>query len=147
MPADRDWESFCGAVERLDWLEDSRFSDPETRANHGPELMILCDEIFALERSEIWAKRLDAAGMVWGLIQNLEEVINDPQAEALQAFEQVPGASRPFRTVSPPFALEGSEVSVKGPAPSQGQHTAEILSEAGLEAQDIQELFDEKIVF
>ena len=147
MPADRYWESFCVAVGQLDWLEDPRFADPDSRADHGPELMILCDEIFASHGSDIWAERLDAAGMVWGLIQNLEEVINDPQAEALQAFEQVPGASRPFRTVSPPFALEGSEMSVKGPAPSQGQHTAEILSEAGLEAQDIQELFDEKIVF
>jgi len=147
MPADRYWESFCAAVERLDWLEDSRFSDPETRANHGPELMILCDEIFALERSEIWAERLDAAGMVWGLIQNLEEVIDDPQAKAMQAFEQVPDATIPFRTVSPPFSLPGSEMSVKGPAPAKGQHTDEILSEAGLAEHEIQKLFAEGIIF
>jgi len=147
MPADRYWESFCAAVKQLDWLEDPRFSDPDMRANHGPELMILCDEIFARERSEIWAERLDAAGMVWGLIQNLEEVIDDPQTKAMQAFQQVPDATIPFQTVSPPFSLAGSEMSVKGPAPAKGQHTNEILSEAGLAKHEIQKLFAESIVF
>ena len=146
MPADHYWESFCAAMGQLEWLEDHRFADPDSRADHGPELMILCDEIFASQSSDIWAGRLDAAGMVWSLIQNLKEVINDPQAEALQAFERVPNTTPPFRTVSPPFALQGSEMSVKGPAPSQGQHTTEILSEAGLENEEIQELFAKKIV-
>ena len=77
---------------------------------------------------------------------SLNEVINDPQAEALQAFERVPNTTPPFRTVSPPFALQGSEMSVRGPAPSQGQHTSEILSEVGLENEEIQELFAKKIV-
>ena len=114
MPADRYWDQFCGAMGRLDWLEDPRFVDPETRAQHGPELMILCDEIFGSADSGVWAERLDAAGMVWGLIQNLEEVIDDPQSQALRAFEHVPDAKFPFRTVSPPFGLDGSEMSVKG---------------------------------
>ncbi|GIT68805.1 MAG: hypothetical protein Ct9H300mP26_4920 [Acidimicrobiales bacterium] len=102
-----------GAMGRLDWLEDPRFVDPETRAQHGPELMILCDEIFGSADSGVWAERLDAAGMVWGLIKNLEEVIDDPQSQALRAFEHVPDAKFPFRTVSPPFGLDGSEMSVK----------------------------------
>ncbi|MEC7827605.1 MAG: CoA transferase [Actinomycetota bacterium] len=146
MPADRYWDAFCGAMGQLDWLDDPRFADPETRAQHGPELMILCDEIFASASSSVWADRLDAAGMVWGLIQNLEEVITDPQSEALKAFEQVPGAKRPFRTVSPPFALDGSEMSVKGPAPEHGQHTTEILLEAGFSPDEVSRLYEQEVV-
>jgi len=146
MPADRYWEAFCGAMERLEWLKDPRFTDPEMRAQHGPELMMLCDEIFASADSTAWADRLDAAGMVWGLIQNLEEVIADPQSEALKAFEPVLHAKHPFRTVSPPFALDGSEMSVKGPAPEQGQHTAEILLEAGFTGEEIAQLYEQEVV-
>ena len=146
MPADRYWNAFCGAMGRLDWLEDPRFVDPEKRAQHGPELMILCDEIFGSADSGVGAERLDAAGMVWGLIQNLEEVIDDPQSEALRAFEQVPDAKFPFRTVSPPFALDGSEMSVKGPAPEHGEHTAEILSEAGFTPDEVAQLYEQGVV-
>ena len=146
MPADRYWDRFCGAMGRLDWLEDPRFVDPETRAQHGPELMILCDDIFGSADSGVWAERLDAAGMVWGLIQNLEEVIDDPQSQALRAFEHVPDAKFPFRTVSPPFGLDGSEMSVKGPAPEHGQHTAEILLEAGFTPDEVTRLYEQGVV-
>ena len=146
MPADRYWDRFCGAMGRLDWLEDPRFADPETRAQHGPELMILCDEIFGSADSGVWAERLDAAGMVWGLIQNLVEVIDDPQSQALRAFEHVPDAKFPFRTVSPPFGLDGSEMSVKGPAPEHGQHTNEILLEAGFTPDEVTRLYEQEVV-
>ena len=146
MPADRYWDRFCGAMGRLDWLEDPRFADPETRAQHGPELMILCDEIFGSADSGVWAERLDAAGMVWGLIQNLEEVIDDPQSQALRAFEHVPDAKLPFRTVSPPFGLDGSEMSVKGRAPEHGQHTNEILLEAGFTPDEVTRLYEQEVV-
>ncbi|RZP36870.1 MAG: CoA transferase, partial [Acidimicrobiales bacterium] len=96
--------------------------------------------------SGVWAERLDAAGMVWGLIQNLEEVIDDPQSQALRAFEHVPDAKFPFRTVSPPFGLDGSEMSVKGPAPEHGQHTAEILLEAGFTPDEVTRLYEQGVV-
>ena len=146
MPADGYWQPFCGAVDRREWLKDPRFADPDERADHGPELMVLCDEIFASAESSVWADRLDAAGMVWSLIQNLEEVLADPQSEALRAFEQVPNATHPFRTVSPPFELGGSEKSVRGPAPWQGQHTAEVLLEVGFTEDEVAQFYEQDVV-
>lgn len=146
MPAEGYWESFCVVLNRPEWLEDPRFASPETRAEHGPELMILCDEIFAEADASVWAGRLDAAGMVWGLIQDLDEVISDPQSEALGAFKEIPNAEYPLRTVAPPFDLQGSEVSIKGPAPRPGEHSVEILLEVGLSEQKISDLFEKKVV-
>ena len=109
--------------------------------------MIMCDEVFATAASHIWAEKLDAEGMVWSLIQSLDEVIDDPQVAALGAFVEVPDSMSSHRTISPPFDLRGSDGSVKGPAPVHGQHTREILSEVGLEPQEIQDLFADEIVF
>lgn len=146
MPAEGYWEPFCVVLDRPEWLEDPRFASVETRAEHGPELMILCDEIFAAADASVWAERLDSAGMVWGLIQNLDEVISDPQSEALGAFKEIPNAEHPHRTVAPPFDLRGSEVSIKGPAPRPGEHSVEILLEVGLSEQEIGDLFEKKVV-
>ena len=44
MPAEGYWEP-CEALDQPEWITDSRFADTETRTEHGPELMILCDEI------------------------------------------------------------------------------------------------------
>ena len=147
MPAENYWKAYCRALGKSEWLSDSRFADPVERANWGPELMIMCDEVFATAASHIWAEKLDAEGMVWSLIQSLDEVIDDPQVAALGAFVEVPDSMSSHRTISPPFDLRGSDVSVKGPAPVHGQHTREILSEVGLEPQEIQDLFADKIVF
>ena len=66
MPAEGYWEPFV-RLDQPEWITDPRFADTETRTEHGPELMILCDEILATAESHTWAERLDAAGMVWGL--------------------------------------------------------------------------------
>ena len=147
MPAEGYWEPFCEALDQPEWITDSRFADTETRTEHGPELMILCDEIFATAESHTWAERLDAAGMVWGLIQNLDEVISDPQSDALGAFREIPNSEYPVRTVTPPFDLRGSEMSIKGPAPRHGEHSLEILVEAGFSEQEIEKLYTENVVF
>jgi len=146
MPAEGYWEPFCAVLNRDEWLHDPRFADPETRLEHGPELMVLCDEIFASADSDVWAERLDSAGMVWGLIQNLDEVISDPQSEALGAFREVPNAEYPIRTVTPPFDLQASEVSIKGPAPRHGEHSEEILLEVGFTAREIDDLYEKGII-
>ena len=117
-----------------------------TRTEYGPELMMLCDDIFASADSRTWAERLDAAGMVWGLIQTLDEVIVDPQSDALGAFKEIPDSEYRLRTVAPPFDLRGSEVSIKGPAPRHGEHSLEVLAEVGFSEQEINDLFEKKIV-
>ena len=71
--------------------------------------------------------------MTWAPVQQLTEVIADPQAEALGLFAEItePGVARPFRTVAAPFRMVDAEVHVRGPAPRLGAHSREVLGAAG----------------
>ena len=146
MVGDPYWRRFCEALGTAEWIHDPRFAEPEQRAENGAELMLLCDEVFATADRATWSERFDSAGLVWAPIQSLEEVVSDPQSEALSAFEEVPNANRPFRTVATPFDLGGSEISVRGPAPEHGEHTHEIMLEAGYSPDDVKALYDRGVI-
>jgi crotonobetainyl-CoA:carnitine CoA-transferase CaiB-like acyl-CoA transferase len=46
----------------------------------------------------------------------------------------------PFETLDTPFKIAGAEVGVRGPAPENGQHTFEILAEAGIDDAELERL-------
>ena len=107
--------------------------------------MILCDEIFATAESHTWAERLDAAGMVWGLIQTSMRSYLTPQSDALGAFREIPNSEYPVRTVTPPFDLRGSEMSIKG-FRAPWRTFARNLGRSGFSEQEIQKLYTENVV-
>lgn len=146
MPGDRHWPAFCDALGKPEWTTDPRFSSIEARAENAPELITMCDEVLATADRSTWARRCDDAGLTWGPIQSLSEVAADPQAEVLEAFGEVEGLDRPYRTVNAPIHLPGSEGHIRGRGPEHGEHTAEVLAEAGLSTEQIDELLARGIV-
>ncbi len=146
MPGESKWPAFCEVLGHAEWQTDERFATTEARAENAPELITMCDEAIATADRATWAERCDAAGLVWGPIQDLTEVVGDPQAAELGAFSDVDGLDRPFRTVSAPLHLDGSEFGVRGRAPNHGEHTAAVLAEAGVTPEQIAELLDKGIV-
>jgi len=71
-------------------------------------------------------------------------VANNPQAEAVRAFVTIdlPGHG-PIRMLRSPVTFTATAASIGGPAPEHGQHTEEVLLEAGYTWDDIGRLKDE----
>ncbi|MDG2111649.1 MAG: CoA transferase, partial [Actinomycetota bacterium] len=146
MPGERHWPAFCDTLGKPEWVDDPRFATAEARAENAPELITLCDEVIETADRATWARRCDDAGLTWGSIQSLPDVVADPQAEAFGAFGDVDGLDRPFRTLNAPIHLRGSEARIRGRGPDHGEHTAEVLAEAGLTEAQIDELLERGVV-
>jgi crotonobetainyl-CoA:carnitine CoA-transferase CaiB-like acyl-CoA transferase len=143
MPGPRDyWDGFCVAIERTEWIFDERYAEVPRRLEHARELVAAIDAVIAGQPLAHWAARLDEAGMIWAPAQLLPEVIADPQAEALGLFSAVddPTTGRAFRTVAAPFRIEGADIAVRGPAPDIGEHSRQVLAEAGYSEAEIDSL-------
>lgn len=126
------WGRFCGLLERPELAEDPRFKTGRLRSQHAEELVALVDPAFAEASREEWGRRFDAHGILWAPVQNLLEVVNDPQVQANGLFVELdhPVMGR-IRTLNTPFKLSRSPIGPKGSAPEAGQHTEEVLLEAG----------------
>ena len=143
LQADRYWPGFCDAVGRPDLASDERYASVLTRAQHSQELIALLDEIFAARPRAEWAERFDRHNLVWGPVQSIAEVVQDPQAHALGAFAKVPHRSgEEIRVVRSPIEFSATPASIRRGGPELGEHTEEVLLEHGYTWDDIAALKD-----
>ena len=144
MPEESAWPKLCRVIEREDLLADERLQDVRGRFRHMPELVAAIAESLSHRTRAQWGEIFDANDMIWGPVLGLHEVASDPQADALGVFPTIHSPDiGPYRTVAAPMRFADVQVGPKGPAPKLGQHTREILSEAGHGIEEIEALVEQ----
>ena len=127
------WELLCSAVERPELAGDPRFLDNAGRMEHRAELEAELEAALAAHGSAEWVERLIAAGVPCGPIHDYAEVFADPHTAAreMEVTMQHPVEGR-VHGLGIPVKLSDTPGSVRRPAPLVGEHTEEVLREAGI---------------
>ena len=146
-PDDASWISFCKIIDRTEWLTDERYANAKGRFDHMAEIVHGIDDALAAKSRDEWGALFDEAGLIWGPVLALHEVADDAQADALGLFPTLEHPERgPYRTVAAPMRFHSAHVGPRGPSPTLGAHTAEVLRGIGLSDADVAELFAGGIV-
>ena len=133
---DREWAAFCRDVlRRPDLLADDRFATGPGRHAHGADLRTVIEQEFARLPSEQVLDRLEAAGIANARLRDVHGLIEHPQLAARARWREIGSPVGPLRTLLPPALLDDRDP-VLGPIPTAGEHTAAILAELGLAADD-----------
>jgi len=132
---DRQWPSLAAAIGRPDLVEDPRFVTTPARRANARALMDIFDPIFAQRPVAEWRDILDAAGITFGLVGTTEEIATDPQALAVGAL--IPLGDDGTMTVDSPFTIQDSPKVPPRRAPDVGEHSSEILRDAGFSDSEI----------
>jgi crotonobetainyl-CoA:carnitine CoA-transferase CaiB-like acyl-CoA transferase len=132
------WERLAHALGREDLLADPRFADNPSRTAHYRELAAALEETTATHPAAHWLGLLEAAGVPAGPIYAMDQVFDDPQVRAREMMVELehPTAGR-VKHLGVPVKLSATPGAVRTPAPTLGQHTAEVLERFGFSAQDI----------
>ena len=130
---DRLFGALCAALDLPELAEDERFATNPARVEHREELVPLLAARFAAEPRAAWVERLGEAGVPAAPVQDVGEVARHEQTQALGLLQDL-GA---YTTVAPPLSVEGERVLHRGPAPALGEHTAEVLAEAGYAEDEV----------
>jgi crotonobetainyl-CoA:carnitine CoA-transferase CaiB-like acyl-CoA transferase len=139
--SERQWARFGPAIGAPELATDARFASNGDRVERRGELIPLLAARFATGPTETWLARLDEAGIPAGPILDVAEAFATPQAEALGS--RVPLAHPTLGRVDQvgiPFELAGTPATVRLPPPMLGEHTDEILREAGFDRPSIDRL-------
>jgi crotonobetainyl-CoA:carnitine CoA-transferase CaiB-like acyl-CoA transferase len=136
---DKLWAPLCEAVGLPSLIDDPRFATEPERRNRSAELATILGEAFAKQPYEHWRKALAHHRVTFGVISRPQDVPDDQQAVACGAIVETEIPEMP-RTLSNPVRLGFAEQRVAHPAPALGQHSEEILREAGLSALEVASL-------
>jgi len=141
------YKAMLGAIEAPQLAEDPRFKEgPDRLANRAALIEELEKHFGKLTAAEALA-RLNKAGVPCGPLYNIIEMQNDPQTLAREMVTEVqhPVAGR-VKTIGLPIKFQDTPGKVAFGAPVFGQHTEEVLLEAGYTAEEVRQLAAEGAV-
>jgi crotonobetainyl-CoA:carnitine CoA-transferase CaiB-like acyl-CoA transferase len=135
---ERFWALFAKTVEREDWLANPDWDTPEKRKSAGPWIVDAVAEHFKTRDRAEWEGILRASDCIWAPVASPIEIQHDPQVIAngyLMDYDD--GQGNKTKVCSSPVQFDGEAFRVRSRAPDAGEHTEEVLLEAGFGWDDI----------
>ncbi len=142
------WQRLCRAIDMPELATDPRFATSNDRVANRPEMVRILNQALGGYGGEDARARLEAFGVVCGVVRNYEQARASEDVEATGVFQRVldgkggevdvPGL--PFNFVDTTMADQPASL------PELGQHTLEVLEQAGFSAQRCQALLDSKVI-
>jgi CoA:oxalate CoA-transferase len=122
------WQKLCIALGMPELAKDKRFITNPLRAKNYAELRPLLAKEFKKKSTDVWHEVLLDYGVPNGPINNIENVVNDPQVKAREMIVEVdhPTAGK-VKMAGIPIKMSESQGQIKAPSPALGEHTEEIL--------------------
>ena len=134
------WKSFLEAVGRPELVTDNRFSSQGNRAQHIGEIYDIVAQIMKERTTAEWIELLDAVDIPVSRLNSIEDVVSDQHLSESGFFSKEQTSEGPLRAMRTPTSWSDSAPEAQRPAPRLGEHSAEVLREAGYSDREIEEL-------
>ncbi|MDE2615592.1 MAG: CoA transferase [Burkholderiales bacterium] len=143
---EREWAVFCDKVLQQPALAtDPRFDANAKRSAARAEVKALIEAAFGRLSAARVIERLEEAGIANAQVNTMADLWAHPQLAARQRWTKVSTPVGPVPALLPPGAPDAAQVRMD-PIPAVGQHSAAILRELGLSADEIEQLKNDKAI-
>lgn len=140
---ERHWPPLARVVGHPEWLTDGPYATALGRRENATQLIAELDAIFATKSRDEWAEIFDTEpDMFWAPVNDIDDVLIDPQVHAAGAFVEVPEAAGSAMRIASPSDFFGTPWAPRSGAPTLGEHTREVLAEMGRSDAEIDAMFD-----
>ncbi len=141
------WQRFTAATGLDELTDDPRYATNPDRVTNRDTLIPRITKALAARGCAEWTDRLNAAGVPAGPVNTVPAALEQPQVVAREMVVELehPVAGM-LRMLGTPVKLSAQPASIRRPPPVLGQHTDEILAEAGYSAGRIAELREAGVI-
>src|SRR4029077_9438193 len=128
LDPEHEFPRLCKMFDAPEMATDPMFATDTARTEHAAELSAILQSQFESKDLSEWRAMFKQYDIKWAPLPMLEEVVNDPQMRAADAFIDLdwPGHGT-IETINSPVFVEGTEKRKPEPAPEIGAHTREVL--------------------
>ncbi|HXW23819.1 MAG TPA: CoA transferase [Xanthobacteraceae bacterium] len=135
---DKQWQAFVRASGRADLADDPRLADYATRAQNYPAIYALLADIISTRPTAEWMELLQAADIPCVPMHDLDGLIDDAHLNAAGFFVEMEHPTEgAVRLTGIPSRWSRSSLRVARHPPRIGEHSVEVLREAGFSAAEI----------
>lgn len=124
------WNMLCEVIRQKDLIEDERFKLMEKRTKNHKILESILIKIFKTKTRDEWFSIFDEVGMIYGPVNNIEQVVKDPHVQAREMILEVkhPRLGE-LKIVGTPMKFSRTRCQIEKASPDLGEHTKQILTE------------------
>ena len=143
---DPQFQRLMKVLGRADALADPRFVDWPTRIENNLALHAIVEEAMKQETAATWVERFAKNDVPAGQVLSIPETVQLDLFQHRTVLQTVETEHGPIKVVGSGFRLEHGGGSVERPPATLGEHTDEVLREAGYADADIAEMRQQAVV-
>ena len=131
------WKPFCEALDRVEWIDDPRFSTMALRVMNRSDIDAAVARRIEQHDAAYWRGRFEQHGIPYALVNDYAQALADPQVAHRGLVHEIDHpVSGPIRVVGPPWAMSSTVSRLTAP-PLLGEHTAAVLNDwLGIQTTD-----------
>jgi formyl-CoA transferase len=138
---DRNFQKVARVLGHHEWLTDERFTGNHQRVAHREVLAALIERDTTRRPVAFWLAEFERAGVPCGPILDYEDALTTPQAIAREMTVDIDHPTLgPLRTLGTPIKMSSTPLNPKRRSPLLGEHTDQVLSQAGYSDDEIEQL-------
>lgn len=143
---DSQWKKFCPVAGLTDYVDDVRFARNADRVAHFADTVSLVQGVIGTRTVAHWVQALQAVGVPCAPINNLQQALEHPQIAARHVVGTTSHATLgEMQSVNLPISFDQQPRAQASAPPLLGQHTCDVLRDAGYGEDEISQMLAEHI--
>ena len=139
------WKTFCEKAERQDLIEDDRFKNLSSRVENIDDTYSETGKILSTKTTQEWLDIFADTKVPVIVVNSLDDLFTDPHLEAVGFWQDFDHPTEgKLKMPGFPTKFSKTPATIRKHAPNFGEHSLEILAEAGIDEETIKQMIESK---